>query len=313
MEQYQKNHIFDLMLADLKGGNNEKIFNLFVLHESDNLKDFIESRQADVSSYFQIIFHRSPRINRDDYILYRCERGRKPRGRSVKKAVGCMAFVSFKTKKYGKYVGITETINNKHCGHDYNDENDKSCSAIDQELVYEIEKLLKLGVKNEIILSVAHAWARSKGHLNAADRRFYVTPQDISEIRRRFMSESRLDRDDATSVHLLLTTTAKDHVIMYQPLDENRGLPFIAVLQTSFMRTKFIENGRNLVFLDATHSLTQYGFALYTICVRDEFGYGVPVVYIISSSESDKTLGRALKNVRDSMRNFVPRYLFISI
>ena len=126
------------------------------------------------------------------------------------------------------------------------------------------------------------------------------------------MSESGLDRDDATSVHLFLITTAKDHVIMYQPLDENRGIPFIAVLQTSFMRTKFIEDGRNLVFLDATHSLTQYGFALYTICVRDEFGYGVPV-YIISSSESDKTLGRALKNVRDSMRNFVPRYSFISI
>ena len=77
--------------------------------------------------------------------------------RSVKKAVGCAAFVSFKTKKYGKYVGITETINYKHRGHDYNDKNDKSCSTIDQELVYEIEKLLKLGVKNEIILSVAHA------------------------------------------------------------------------------------------------------------------------------------------------------------
>ena len=71
MEQYQKNHILDLMSADLKGRNDEKIFNLFVLHESDNLNDFNESRRADVSFYFQIIFHRSPRINRDEYILYK--------------------------------------------------------------------------------------------------------------------------------------------------------------------------------------------------------------------------------------------------
>ena len=51
---------------------------------------------------------------------------------------------------------------------------------------------------------------------------------------------------------------------------------------------------RNVVFMDATYSITQYGFSLYALCVRDEYGYGVPFVFIILSCSGDKALMRSL-------------------
>lgn len=64
--------------------------------------------------------------------------------------------------------------------------------------------------------------------------------------------------------------------------------------------------GRNVLFMDATNSVTQYGYPLFVICCRDEAGYGVPVAFIITSSEEEQVLVTALKHFRETT-NICPR------
>jgi hypothetical protein len=44
--------------------------------------------------------------------------------------------------------------------------------------------------------------------------------------------------------------------------------------------------GGDLAFLDAVHGLTSHGYPMYTLLVRDEFGNGVPVGFLVTDDES---------------------------
>lgn len=54
------------------------------------------------------------------------------------------------------------------------------------------------------------------------------------------MKESHLDRDDAVSVDKLLNTDYKDCTIYYQAINRQERKPFIAVLQSPFMKKKMV-------------------------------------------------------------------------
>ena len=72
----------------------------------------------------------------------------------------CQPWSIFRTDNFNKSLSLYDV----HCGHDVDHEENKCCSSTGQELVSETEKPLKLGVTNEVILSVAHAWARIRCH-----------------------------------------------------------------------------------------------------------------------------------------------------
>ncbi len=72
----------------------------------------------------------------------------------------------------------------------------------------------------------------------------------------------------------------------------------IIVLQTELMRENLKNHGSNIVFFDATHCVNQYSFPLFTLLVRDGHGHGLPVAYIITSSETQETLKLALQKLR---------------
>ena len=182
-------------------------------------------------------------------------------------------------------------------------------SFIDQTLREHIEKFVKLGIKNDIILTLAHSWAREHGHLDITDRRFYVTPEEISEIRRSYNKSLSLADDDVSSTYKLLETDFKEETIFYQKLNKHCGIPFKAVLQSEWMRQKMLNCSRNVVFMDATYSVTQYGYSLYALCVRDEYGYGVPVVFIILGCSGDKALMRSLNALKAKNPELNPKYI----
>ncbi len=66
------------------------------------------------------------------------------------------------------------------------------------------------------------------------------------------------------------------------------------------MRDNLQEYGRDIIFMDATHGVNQYGFPLFTLIVRDSHGHGIPVAYIILGNEKQDTLQLALEKLKQT-------------
>ena len=280
-----------------------------VLSDGETWEYFMERKLDTLSRSCSIVFQRKPHKKNRDYQLFRCERGGKQRGKNPRKSVGCSCYVSFQRQIIAQQVCVVVCLNKIHSGHDPSELGDHMFSFIDQTLREHIEKFVKLGIKNDIILTLAHSWAREHGHLDITDRRFYVTPEEISEIRRSYNKSLSLADDDASSTYKLLETDFKEETISYQKLDKHSGIPFIDVLQSEWMRQKMLNCSRNVVFMDATYSVTQYGYSLYALCVRDEYGYGVPFVFIILGCSGDKALMRSLNALKAKNPELNPKYV----
>ncbi|XP_073669302.1 uncharacterized protein [Paramisgurnus dabryanus] len=64
------------------------------------------------------------------------------------------------------------------------------------------------------------------------------------------------------------------------------------------MRDNLREYGKDIVFMDATHCVNQYGFPLFTLIVRDSHGHGIPVAYMILGNEKQATIQLALEKLK---------------
>ncbi|KAI2644228.1 dITP/XTP pyrophosphatase [Labeo rohita] len=133
-----------------------------------------------------------------------------------------------------------------------------------QELVKHIQDLISLGVKLDTILLKSHEWSKEQGHTDLNNQAYFVTLKDIENIRTYMFPQ-------------------KDLVI---------------VLQTPSMRDNLQEYEKDIVFMDATHGINQYGFPLFTLVVRDSHGHGIPVAYIILGNEKQATLQLALEKLK---------------
>ncbi|KAI7790214.1 putative metabotropic glutamate receptor 7, partial [Triplophysa rosa] len=193
------------------------------------------------------------------YYIFHCRRSGDVFKRSHR-VVGCKAYISFKR------------IFTQHNGHDSSEE-DGHFQQIHPQLVDQIKKWITLGVKPDVILLQANEWSRAQGEANYHSREYFVTPEDIHNIRTTLLRGKHLDKDDCKSTDkLLLTGPFKDDVIFYQPLGKDHDL--IIVLQTELMRKDIQDHGSNIVFFDATHCVNQYSFPLFTLLVRDDHGHG---------------------------------------
>ncbi len=229
------------------------------------------------------------------YYIFRCRRSGNVFERSHR-AVGCKAYISFKVRNDWKgHKVVVQRIFTQHNGHDSSEE-DGHFHQIHPQLVDQIKKWIALGVKPDVILLQANEWSRAQGEANYHSREYFVTPEDIHNIRTSMLRGKRLDNDDCKSTEKLLTGPFKDDVIFYQPLGKDQDL--IIVLQTELMRENLKNHGSNIVFFDATHCVNQYSFPLFTLLVRDGHGHGLPVAYIITSSETQETLKLALQKLR---------------
>ncbi len=269
----------------------------------------IQARLAELRDSNIGEFSEKPKGNTHNgtYFLHMCVRFGQVRPKSWK-STGCSAYVSFQvnTKKYPGYLIIIERLKEHHTGHDPCDLSDKHHSPIDPELRALIRKWLKIGIRPENVWMLAVQWAEEHNHLDVHDRRFYVTPQDVTNIRECLLRETRMDNNDAISVEKLLTTEYKEETVWYQKYEDG-GNPFVAVLQSASMKKNFEDYGNSTVFMDATNSVNQYSFPLYTLLVKDEFGRGKPVAHIIVSDESQNTLELALRKLRQANPGVIPK------
>lgn len=58
---------------------------------------------------------------------------------------------------------------------------------------------------------------------------------------------------------------------------------FCLIIMTEFQKTMLKKFGQNIIAIDGTHGLNNYDFELSSVLVVDEFGEGVPVVFMFSN------------------------------
>ena len=279
------------------------------LEQSCNIEEFvrrlIESYNADETRWTIKDYARKSKDK--DYFHYQCVRGdqRPPTDKSHRN-VGCKAYISFTVlneyKAVDDYV-LLEHVMDIHSGHDC-EFSDKHSNPVAKDLLKKITEWVEMGVKPDVILLLAHKWAKESGYHDMGNRRFYVTPDDITNIKKQIRRSQQMHKDDSISLEKLVASH-QSSVIHYAPYIPGKQ-PLLLILMTDLMKQNFREFG-NMLFLDATGNTNAYGFPLYAILVRDSIGRGTPAAYIISSSEDQSALTSALQLIKASFPEVVPR------
>lgn len=298
MEEFIKTSVYKE--ERFKGNKKETDIAVHVLEKDLDACEFIQERLTTINASkdgkFRSVNSASLQNQKNGYFLFTCKRSGTYTPQS-RRAKGCKAYVSFKkrTDWLNKLV-IVERIYSIHSGHDPTSSSEGHSEKINQELVKNIQDLISLGVKPDTILLKSHEWSKEQGHTDLNNRAYFVTPKDIENIRTCMMRKNQQHKDDANSTTQLLEGAFRDSVIFYQPYSPQTDL--VIVLQTPSMRDSLQEYGRDIVFMDATHGVNQYGFPLFTLVVRDSHGHGIPIAYIILGNEKQAMLQLALEKLK---------------
>ena len=83
---------------------------------------------------------------------------------------------------------------------------------------------------------------------------------------------------------------------------------FVLEIQTEFQWDMLMKFGNITVCVDATHGTNMYDFHLITILVIDEYGEGIPVVWVITNREDALLLLEFLKEVKKRTGPLTPQW-----
>jgi len=140
-----------------------------------------------------------------------------------------------------------------------------------------------------------------------------TTRQDIQNIMQQYnLNLVQKHSEDATSINCWVKDLQdKDYncILCYKPQGiEKYGLPdsdFLLGLQTEFQRGSLVNYGEKLICIDSTHSTTGYDFLLVTVLIKDEFGEGVPVAWLITNREDICSLDPFFSSLNERIGNIV--------
>ncbi|GJE88758.1 MULE and SWIM domain-containing protein [Phanerochaete sordida] len=142
---------------------------------------------------------------------------------------------------------------------------------------------------------------------------------DVRRIHKGIEAESiRLHRDDGISMlrwveKLRETGSVLAFKSVNSPPPEDSGLAadtFVLCIQTDRQREIFKKYGAPFAAIDGTHNTTQYkNINLYTILVRDRYGHGIPVAWMLASSGTQETLDFYLRTFRQANPGISPKWL----
>ena len=120
-----------------------------------------------------------------------------------------------------------------------------------------------------------------------------TSKQDVHNIMHQFnINHVQKHTEDSTSINCWvhdLRDQVFNIILCYKPQGQPAyGLPnkdFLLGFQTEFQRDTMIKYASSLVCIDSTHCTTGYDFLLITVLVKDDYGEGVPVAWLISNRE----------------------------
>ena len=82
---------------------------------------------------------------------------------------------------------------------------------------------------------------------------------------------------------------------------------FILGIQTRYQQECFCKHGHSFVGIDATHNTTYYeNMSLFTILVRDKWGHGIPIAWMLSSNAQQETIDYFLAMLRKNNPDVIP-------
>ncbi|XP_052126912.1 uncharacterized protein LOC113202560 [Frankliniella occidentalis] len=180
-----------------------------------------------------------------------------------------------------------------------------------------IAKQLAWGVPpRKIVLSLRDdSYKRENRYKNTwhLKRDNLVKVRTITERKRKCQSKLRYSDDDATSLSHKVDKLVKERynpVLMFKPWMEKtrygpegtENLPddlFVLAIQSEEQLNMMKEGCKTMLMMDDTHGLTQYGFKLLNLVVKDQFNLGYPVMHVISSRIDEPTLQFVFKALRD--------------
>ena len=268
------------------------------------------SKEQERNSWF--VQHRQKRVGKDNttYNFY-CNRSGSMKAVEERKRVVKMQGLSKMNAKSSACMKAVVNSSNEvhveynliHIGHD--------------------SKLGHLRISDELRSSIATKLARKipvsailddirdnlSGNLS---RDHLTTRQDIQNIMHQYnLNLVQKHSEDATSVNCWVRDLQDkdfDCILCYKPQGvEKYGLPdsdFLLGLQTELQKDSLVKYGTKLVCIDSKHSTTAYDFLLVTLMVKDDFGEGVPVAWLISNREDICSLDPFFAAIKARIGNF---------
>ncbi|EFN53067.1 hypothetical protein CHLNCDRAFT_137356 [Chlorella variabilis] len=134
----------------------------------------------------------------------------------------------------------------------------------------------------------------SSARVSIIPRQIYVL---IKKLRR---AEGLGLTSDVQAMAVLIDELRREgSVLFYQPYKQagrrSGEQPLVIVMQVSFQARMLDQFGRRLVFMDATFGVNKYGYPLYALVVQDESGRGVPVSFMVCSSDTAEVVEHFLR------------------
>ncbi len=201
--------------------------------------------------------------------------------------------------------------NLEHRGHNIHEENENRVNKLEQTTRDYIEKLASQGKKPIEIIAHLKVWLDEHDHPDPVDSRYWPTHCVIEYLVQRRTQQGRKAEDDAISVSLLVRHDLEGSIVFYQKLSKEHEQPLIIVYQNERQKQALLDHG-SMVFLDASFSgLTAYGYPVYSMMIRDNYGRGRPVAYFIMSKDTEECLAIALKALHKANTSWTPRSFMI--
>merc|ERR1712178_558658 len=181
--------------------------------------------------------------------------------------------MSFRFISHQGRTGCIVRTSHSHSGHTPGEKSENKKNPVLPDVEDFVMERLSLGRTPVQVSLDTRNRAKKLGFKDASDARVFVTPLGVRRIAQRRKMEYRIHSSDAVSVDVLCTETLKDKIKLYQPMTEEN--PLLIVYQNDEQFTWLQKYGNNMVFCDASYKgLTQYGYAVYTISVRNSSGKG---------------------------------------
>lgn len=126
----------------------------------------------------------------------------------------------------------------------------------------------------------------------------------VSSMMQRLHRKYRLHSNDSESVKLLIAVLKRhpQYYVWHQEEDDSNTDPekkhYILVVATITSLRKAYEFGKYVVGFDATYNVSDYGFPLWLVTGRDNYGSGYPLAFAMSGHETITVQKVILRQIR---------------
>jgi len=205
-----------------------------------------------------------------------------------KKNAHCPFRVRIEVRKSDPTMAVI-TEHRGHMGHTPGEGEDWQWTGMPGELLAPATELLRAGLTpTQAQVELQKRAAAGEYGPAAAAKAQFVSGSHIRNLKKKLLSESRVDANDVKAVKKLVEAAGDD--ILYYCEQEVEDGEVRANLRLAicprFGREQLARSGRRLIFMDAVYGTTKYGYPMLTLVVRDEFGHACPVAMCIASAET---------------------------